>query len=646
MHDTESKIPEHKILKFAKSPFLIFTSFFGIIIIAYCVIIEISYYKFHQNLMTLPQLGNFIVWFLPEFLLFYCLGLLFCNKNKFFRSIFYIGFIVFLLIYLTQSASIHMTNDLISVLALENIHFIGLIIHKKSLLFSATAFILGIIVFIAVTELFTDKHIKLTKKMFISISSLSVILLAYLIFYNFFLLSVTDKIFSFFPNRQTPVVGLVCNAVKLKTEITETTIDINMFRKLGLNYNKNSKYPFMKEQIYSSPIKYSFKKNKPRPNIIVFFLEGISARSINCYGSEFKGLTPNIDSFAKAAMQVNNYYNHTAASCRGMQGQLCSIYPFHGYGEWSAKNNKKLEKMNYSSIPYMLNKFGYDTLFFCAENKPITQLFKMLKFKTVYNAKKITKELLNGQEKYVKEDILTDESFFKGFIEYLKKREKTNSKKPFFIGLYNIETHAYFKTPPNRVKYKNSDNDTLNSVHNLDLQFGKFYNYFKKSAYANNTIVILTTDHAHYFGDSHYRKTLRGDYQLLPVDKIPLLIYNPFLNLPKRYNAKMGTSIDLAPTLFHMLGINNVPNNFLGQSLFERTKDYGVSAIRHKFYFIYKNRIYMSKCPTDKLSKIFKVYTEYIKTSYLIESKNRIFSDKIDPKEYNKNTLKTPASKL
>ena len=108
----------------------------------------------------------------------------------------------------------------------------------------------------------------------------------------------------------------------------------------------------------------------------------------------------------------------------------------------------------------------------------------------------------------------------------------------------------------------------------------------------------------------------------------------------------MGTSINLAPTLFHMLGINNVPNNFLGQSLFERTKNYGVSAIRHKFYFIYNNRIYMSKCPTNKLSKIFKIHTEYIKTFYLMESKNRIFSDKIYPKKNNKKTLKAPASKF
>jgi len=617
-----------KIVKLLRSPFVIFTSFFIVILIAYCGVIEISYYKFHANIMGASELLNFIIWFLPEFLLFYCLGLFLCNKNKFVRIIFYIGFTSVFLIYLSQAASIHMTNDLISVLALENIHFIGLILQKKALWMCASAFVLGIIVFITFIELFTDKHIKLTRKFLISIVIVSTVLFIYLLVYNFMILSVTDKIFSFFPNRQTPVIGLINNAVKLKTEVTEVVVNVKEFHKLGLNYNENSKYPFMKKGIYSSPIKYSYKKKEAKPNIIVFFLEGVSARSINCYGSEFKGLTPNIDKFAKTAMKVDNYYNHTAASCRGMQGQLCSVYPFYGYGEWMAGNNQKLDKINYSSIPSILNKFGYDTLFFCAENKPITQLFRMLKFKTIYNANKIIKELLNGHVEYVKDDILTDKSFFEGFVKYLKLREKSKAKAPFFIGLYNIETHAYFKTPTHRARYKNSNNDTLNSVHNLDLQFGKFYKYFKNSSYAKNTIVIVTTDHAHYYGDSHYQRTLRGHYQLLPVDTIPFLVYNPFLNLPKRYDAKMGNSLDLAPTIFHMIGINDVENNFLGESLFERTKDYGVSAIRHKFYLSYKNRVYLSKCPTEKLNKNFKGYTDYIKTFYSMESKNRVFKNK------------------
>ena len=286
----------NKLLQLLKSPFFIFTSFFIIIITAYCGVIELSYYKFYENVMTLAQLGNFILWFLPEFLLCYCLGLLFCDKNKFLRIIFYIGFISLFLIYLSQAASIHMTNDLISVLALENIHFIGLIVHKKSLLLSAGAFVLGIIFFVLVIELFTDKNIRLRKKKLTTVIIISSILFIYLIFYNFYFLSSTNKIYSFFPNRQTPVIGLICNAIKLRMGTIDINTNPKAFHKLGLNYNEKSKYPFMKKSIYLKEIKYSSNKINSKANIIIFFLEGISAISVNAYGCQFKGLRANFKS--------------------------------------------------------------------------------------------------------------------------------------------------------------------------------------------------------------------------------------------------------------------------------------------------------------------------------------------------------------
>lgn len=40
------------------------------------------------------------------------------------------------------------------------------------------------------------------------------------------------------------------------------------------------------------------------------------------------------------------------------------------------------------------------------------------------------------------------------------------------------------------------------------------------------------------------------------------------------------------------------------------------------------------------MSKNFKEYIEYIKTFYLLESKNRIFSEKIAEEEYDKKNFK------
>ena len=619
-----------KILKFAKSNFFILTFFFVIIGLAYCTLIQVSNYKFYERFMSFSEICNFLLWFIPEFLLFYYLSLLFCHKNKFIRIIFYSGFFVFLLIYLAQITSIHISNNLISTLALENISFIGLITEKRSLRFSIIAFLMGVVISISVIEFIINKRINFTKQNKIYIISISAVLFIYIIFYNFYLFGSSDKVVSFFPNYQTPAISLINNVIKVSSEATcVDTLDFDMLKKLKLHYDENSKYPFMKKKIFSEKIKFSSTKFCEKPNVIVFFCEGLAADSLNCYGSKFENLTPNINKFCKDSMKVINYYNHTATTYRGLHGQLCSIYPFHGYDEWVSNNKEKMEKTNYSSIPGILNKCGYETLFFCSENEPLSSLLRTLKFKEIYNGDKIIKELIKGREKFVKDPILdyllTDESLFDGLITYLKKRNSEKNKNPFFIGAYNLQTHSFFKVPKGGIKYKKAKNDTLDAIHNLDVQFGKFYDYFKKSPYAKNTIIIFTTDHTSYFGDPSYRKIVSDDYQLFFISKVPLIIYDPYLNLPKEYDAKMATSIDFAPTLCNMIGLNNKENNFLGESIFERKKDYGIGAIRNRFYFIHKNRIYISKCKTDELSKIFKTNIEYIKKFYLMEAKNRVF---------------------
>src|SRR3546814_4439619 len=47
-------------------------------------------------------------------------------------------------------------------------------------------------------------------------------------------------------------------------------------------------------------------------------------------------------------------------------------------------------------------------------------------------------------------------------------------------------------------KYGDGSNHSLNTIHNLDAQFGRFYRWFARSRYADNTLLIFTSDHAHY----------------------------------------------------------------------------------------------------------------------------------------------------
>lgn len=48
-------------------------------------------------------------------------------------------------------------------------------------------------------------------------------------------------------------------------------------------------------------------------NILVIFIEGMSSLVIS------KELTPNLYEFRKKSISFNNYYNHTAATFRGLE---------------------------------------------------------------------------------------------------------------------------------------------------------------------------------------------------------------------------------------------------------------------------------------------------------------------------------------
>src|SRR3546814_12301123 len=77
-------------------------------------------------------------------------------------------------------------------------------------------------------------------------------------------------------------------------------------------------------------------------------------------------------------------------------------------------------------------------------------------------------------------------------------------------------------------KYGDGSNHSLNTIHNLDAQFGRFYRWFARSRYADNTLLISTSDHAHYPEPSYVqvaRDERTGDdgYDPYFVDRTPML---------------------------------------------------------------------------------------------------------------------------
>lgn len=366
------------------------------------------------------------------------------------------------------------------------------------------------------------------------------------------------------------------------------------------------RYPYLKDWINRRPLPFRGEPPVSQPNVIVFFIEGMSARVLGPYGGTYPGLTPNLDALARETMVVDNYYNHTAATYRGLQGQMTSGFPRYGGAEggkgWMESGNAQgYAKRSYASLSRVLHDAGYHTVFFAPHPamSALNSLIAMLGFDELYNRERSVETLLRDDpvQPFIR-NALTDHDLFLALRRYLERGDR---RQPFFVGLYNIGTHAFMDVDANGKRYGDGGNHSLNTIHNLDAQFGEFYRWFVRSPYAANTLLVFTSDHAHYPEPSYVRiageaRTSGGDYDPFFVDRIPMFVRAPWLRLPPRFDAHDRTSLDFTPSVLSLLRIDRAPNSFLGQSIF-RPFDPGDPGLRiaplgPSMYAIYHGRVY------------------------------------------------------
>lgn len=515
-----------------------------------------------------------------EFLFITGFVVLLVNGRFGYRLIGYVLFVLFMLLCSAQYVAQLLTSDFLTPTAIDNIQHIGLVLSPaKSAL--AGMLLAGLITIVFLAERF-----------FIRAGKLSVAL----IMVGCFLLSAALKMDVHWLDSETkkqrarmyysnvnlgsptaPVEALVQSLSRLRQTHHQNKplsgAELRELADFGVAYSPDKEYPLVKDYFYQSELPYAAKSGQPANqgpmNVILFLSEGISARVIQPYNDQYPGLTPNIAAFAESAMRMDNYYNHTFATYRGLLGQMCSIFPVYAGGQVS-------EDTDYYCLGNLFNEEGYETYFLFSQQKAKTGLDEVLaktNVKHILAQEELSALFLDGEAG--KRDLaLSDQQFMRATIAQLhalEAQQAAGNAAPFFLGFYNIETHAYYHAADDGLSYSGHDSYILDSIRNYDDTFGKFWAYFKQSGLYENTIVVFTSDHAHFQGrDFVSLVSNQADYQPYFVDRIPLLVYHPGLELPAEFDAKYASSIDLAPTIAHLMGLENRPNSFVGRSVFER----------------------------------------------------------------------------
>lgn len=333
-----------------------------------------------------------------------------------------------------------------------------------------------------------------------------------------------------------------------------------------VTYKPNYNYPavakhFLKFNVYnSSDLSAYFPNGKPK-NVIVIFTEGMSTGVIDAENGMNLNVTPNIDSYYKEGLVFKNYFNHTAATFRGLRGQLSSAYQYkdgvdsQGEGFFQINSEKVTETYNHRliSLPEILNEHGFNTYFIASTetHSNLNTLLGSMPFKKVYGMEDFNWHI---------NDRMSDKKIFSA----LKSVVEEQSDKPFFIGMYSSGTHHGMDSPDE--KYKNGNNPFYNKFYNYDFQLGEFVSWFKKSQFYDNTLLIITADHS-TFPVPEFKKSFNTSSDFF-VDTVPLVMLGAGVH-SITLDAKGTNSLSIAPTILQILDVNNSPNYFLGCSLFD-----------------------------------------------------------------------------
>lgn len=394
------------------------------------------------------------------------------------------------------------------------------------------------------------------------------------LFYNFALLSLSiAAIFSISSFWNTPQIITLRNfSVNNYKAINISPTIWQKLKKFGLSYNLDDFLVMHKIQPIEKPLPLVVK----RPNIILVYLESFSARLTGIYNEKYREVTPYLNDFAanKNTTVFYKVFNASTPTITSLLSSLCSFLPPTGHEE--IEQEKMLKRQYLTCLPQILKNDGYkETSFVTAVAKEFANkntILESMGVDRVFGVNELRKTLKEEPKSWG----YSDHQLFPFIFETAQKMEQ-----PFFLGYATVDTHPPFDLPQDLVVFEKGDNPVLNTFHTTDNAFGLFWQKFQNSPLAKNTILIVMADHAifpaalekKYFPDLNSKTTF--------YDELFFAIYIPENQLPKKVEV-YGSSMDLAPTVLHLLGLP-VPSSFEGYSLFGSRQNYPNLIGMHEF---------------------------------------------------------------
>ncbi len=306
---------------------------------------------------------------------------------------------------------------------------------------------------------------------------------------------------------------------------------------------------------YNSPIAREIQPDtllSAQPNVVLIIMESMSAAKMKRHGST-EELTPFLDSLSHNSIYFENIYTAGKHTFNGIFSTLFSFPAL--YRQHSMKTNNQ-----YDGISTSLLKNGYSTTYFTTHDSQFDNIEGFLRSNNFQN--------VISQSDYPASEVKTtlgvpDDFMFRFSIP--KINELSERENPFFVTFMTTSDHSPFYVP----EYFQPKAKAIESqiVQYADWSLQQFIQLASKEAWFNNTIFVFVADHGAAI-DAKYDISLNYFHT-------PLIIYAPEIFKGNQVHQKIGSQIDVYPTVMGLIKQKYV-NNTLGIDLLNEERKFTI----------------------------------------------------------------------
>jgi len=351
---------------------------------------------------------------------------------------------------------------------------------------------------------------------------------------------------------------------------------------------------------YNSPIAREVQPDiflSTKPNVILIIMESMSAAKMKRHGSA-EELTPFLDSLSHNSIYFENIYTAGKHTFNGIFSTLFSFPALY-------RQHLMKTDIQYDGISTSLLNNGYSTTYFTTHDSQFDNIEGFLRSNNFQN--------IISQSDYPVSEVKTtlgvpDDFMFRFSIP--KINELAEKENPFFVTFMTTSDHSPFYVPDYfKPKAKAIESQI---VQYADWSLQQFIQLASKEAWFNDTIFVFVADHG---------AAIDAKYDIpLNYFHTPLIIYAPEIFMANEVHQKIGSQIDVYPTVMGLISQKYV-NNTLGIDLLKEQRKFTIINDDDKVGILDSEYLCIMKNNGTKL-ELYK-YKEQDKFNYFDQEKEK-----------------------